>query len=256
MIWLSILASYIYTLVLCDQENYYLFPYVINDSSSNYTNHYYYRPYTRAPPYLIGLFIGILYKEALMEEKQIESEKNNKGIGGTPKAFFNILKNHLLGKTYLKILFYAMGLFWINFLIFFPNQLTQDQGAWSQTFQWIFITFSRTFYVFGLFCVTICCLLNIPDIVGFIANWKIWGFLARISFCAYLVHFFVIQRSLYNYRQSNYFSNESLVYWTIADIIISLVVATVLSLLVEIPFMNLEKVVKDRFKKKPIKIQS
>lgn len=211
----------------------------------DFSNLYYFRPYTRAPPYLIGLFIGILYKEAIKEEKQkISSEDQHK--------VFNVLRNLLIRRPILKYVFYAMGLFWINFLIFFPNEILQDNNAWSQTFQWIFITFSRSFYIFGLFCVTICCLLNIPDAVGFICNWKIWGFIARLSFCAYLVHFFVIQRSLFNYRQSNYFSNESLVYWTIADIIITLVVAFFLSILVEVPFMNLEKVLKDRLKKKKI----
>ena len=203
----------------------------------NYMNHYYFRPYTRAAPYLLGLFLGILYKEAELENSLKEK-----------KALLNRLKQLLLRKKRIKLVFYAIGLFLINFIIFFPKRLIDDKSAFSQTFQWIFITFSRTFYVFGLFCVTVCCLLNIPDIIGFIAGWKIWGFIARISFCAYLVHFFVIQRSYFNYRQSNLFSNESLIYWTIADLLISLAVALVLSLLVEIPFMNIEKVVKDRRK--------
>lgn len=253
MIWLSVAASFIFSFVLCDYDNYYLFPYVLDPSQGDYLNHYYYRPYTRAPPYLIGLFIGILYKEAIMETKKIEAEHQSQNIEDNRKRILNILKFYLQKKTYPKLIFYAVGLFWINFLIFFPNQLTQDQTAWSQGFQWVYLVFCRSFYILGIFCVTICCLLNIPDIVGFIANWKIWGYIARISFCAYLVHFFIIQRSYFNYRQSNYFSNESLVYWTISDIIITLVVATILSLLVEIPFMNLEKVVKGRLKKKGTK---
>lgn len=210
-------------------------------------NHYYFRPYTRAPPYLMGLFVGILYKEATKEEKSKISLENQ-------REPLNRLRNCLIKRTYMKILFYVIGLFWINFLIFFPNELIQDKNTWSQTFQWIFLTFSRTFYIFGLFCVTICCLLNIPDIVGFICNWKIWGFIARLSFCAYLVHYFIIQRSYFNYRQSNYFSNETLVFWTIADIIITLAAAFCLSVLVELPFMNLEKVVKENLKRKKNKV--
>ena len=215
----------------------------MNETSGNFSNHYYYRPYTRCPPYLLGLLVGILYKEAALEEKANDLERNHEVI--RPTAIFNRLRELLIRKSSVKFAFYAVGLFWINFLMFFPNEIVKDNKAWTQTFQWIFITFSRTFYIFGLFCVTICCLLNIPDVVGFIANWKIWGFIARISFCAYLVHFFVIQRSYFNYRQSNLFSNESLIYWTVADIFITLAVALVLSLLVEIPFMNLEKVIKD-----------
>lgn len=218
-------------------------------------NHYYYRSYTRAPCYLIGLYIGILYKEAVLEEKALEKQNpENENI--RPQAFFNILRSKLKSSTLIKLVFYANGMFWINFLIFFPNELTHDPNAWTQTFQWIFLTFGRTFYIFGLWSVTICCLLNIPDIVGYIANWKIWGFIARISFCAYLIHFIVIQRSVQNYRQANYFSNESLFYWSVADIVITLVAATVLCLLVELPFMNLEKVVKERFKKKSPKSQN
>ena len=237
------------TLFLSYDDDYYLFPYVLTDST-NYMNYYYFRSYTRAPAYLIGLIIGILYKEATIEDKLTDLEVQKNKIADK-HAIFNRLRYHLLKRSYIKFIFYAVGLFWINFLIFFPNELTHDNQAWSQAFQWIYIIFSRSFYIFGLFCVTICCLLNIPDVVGFIANWKIWGFIARISFCAYLVHYFIIQRSLYNYRQSNYFSNESLVYWTIADIIITLVAASILSLLVEIPFMNMEKVIKEAFKKKP-----
>lgn len=225
-----------YTFYVCYHYNFVLFPYIVSDASSNYSYYYYQNPISRAPSYLIGIIIGLLYKEAEFEE--IEGRKNAKYV---PKEIFNKLRIKLLHNKWLRYLFYALGIFWIHFLIYVPNEVTYYNKVWLPVYQWIFITFSKSFFIFGLICITIHGLLRMDDIVVCFLKWPIWKLISKLSFCAYLIHVMVIHRSIYSYRVSNIFSTQSLFYWAAKDIIITLFLSFLLHIFVEKPLTNIEK---------------
>lgn len=93
--------------------------------------------------------------------------------------------------------------------------------------------------------------LELKDYIGSILSWKPLGVISKVSFCGYLIHYMIIQRSVFNARQSIYLNYENVHYFYFTDILLTLFAASILSLFVEIPFINLEKFLKDnRFKNK------
>jgi len=63
--------------------------------------------------------------------------------------------------------------------------------------------------------------------------------LAKVSFCVYLIHLIVIMGGTFNSRMDLYWQPYSATYTVISDIFWSVIVATILSLLVESPTLGL-----------------
>jgi len=211
----------------------------------DFMSDYYYKPWCRAPPYLFGLFLGVFYKEWINRKKECE---NNKDLKNT--TFFAILKNHMLSTPVFKYSFYVIGLFIILFFSFFPRQIEQDPEAWSQSFMIFWLSFERLFFVIGLSFLFMNSLIISKDIIAKILSWGPFGVITNISFCGYLVHYFIIERSSLGSRQTIYYGFESVLYMYFTDILLTLFLAGCLSVFVEIPFINLEKFIKGD-KRKP-----
>lgn len=71
---------------------------------------------------------------------------------------------------------------------------------------------------------------------------KIFAPLAKVSFCIYLTHFIVIMNGTFGSKMDLYWEPYSAIYVVICDIVWSIMLATVLSLLVEAPTLGLEKI--------------
>ena len=67
----SMIASFAYTMVMTYIHQYHNINQVADTLTNNdYTNTLYISPLSRAPPYLYGLLLGILYTNYLFKEKQ------------------------------------------------------------------------------------------------------------------------------------------------------------------------------------------
>ena len=216
-------------------------------SVTSFMNDYYYKPWCRAPPYLYGLFVGILYKEFMNRNKECEANKELKN-----NTFFATLKKHMLKSTSFRFSFYIIGLFLVFFFSFFPRQIELDNTNWSQGFTVFWLGYQRLFFVIGLSFVFLNSLIIAKDLIAKILAWTPFGFVANLNFCGYLVHYFIIERSFLGSRQSLYYDAESVLYMYFADIFLTLLIASALTVFVELPFINLEKFIKGDRKKPPI----
>lgn len=224
---------------ICYHNQFKLFPIVIDSYSiTDFMNNYYYKPWCRAPPYLFGLYLGILYKEYMNKQKECDEKKT---VNDTLLA--RIKRKMIEAPTY-RYSCYVIGLFLVLFLTFFPRQIQIDEGAWSETFILIWLTFQRLLFVLGLNLILLPSLIVSKDIIAKILAWNVFGVITKISFGMYLVHYFIIERSMLGVRQATYYTSESILYFYFTDVFFTILVAAILSLCVEIPFINLEKFIK------------
>lgn len=214
-------------------------------SVTSFMNDYYYKPWCRAPPYLFGVFLGILYKEFANRNKECEENKDLRN-----NTFLNSLKKLMISNSIVRYSFYVIGLFLTLFLSFFPKTIQDDPNDWSQNFVLFWLAFQRLLFVIALTFLFMNTLLISKDIIAKILSWTPFGVISNISFCAYLVHYFIIERSFLGSRQSLYYDSESVFYMYFADIFFTLIIAGCLSVFVELSFINLEKFIKGD-KKKP-----
>jgi peptidoglycan/LPS O-acetylase OafA/YrhL len=240
LIILSIMGTSAAGLIVAYNGHFKLFPYVISGYGVyDFMNNYYYKPYCRAPPYLFGLFFGILYKEYANAQKELEEKKISRNT-----TFLAGLRRKFEESDIIRMAFYVFGLFIILFLSFFQRQVQIDENNLSDTFQLIFLSFQRLLYVFGLTLLLMNNFIYKKDIIGRILSWKPLGVITKLNFCAYLVHYFIIERSMLNVKQAVYYNAENIFYFFFSDFIFTVILASLLSLCVEIPFVNLEKFLK------------
>lgn len=79
-------------------------------------------------------------------------------------------------------------------------------------------------------------------IVKILAN-KLFAFLARLSFCGYLIHFVVIQYALWSSQDALYMNVENLIVLYLSELTFTLLSAFVLHLFVEQPIINLAAII-------------
>ena len=229
-------------LAIVIEKEYGLYPFDLNTFfNSDFFAKYYTKPWCRSPPYLLGILFGMFYRE------YVNSKDNNEVHSAT---LFYKVKNFILKYWFGKYLCYLYGFFVIFFFTFYPRTYQNDNNAWASGGVYFWITFQRLIYISGLNLLLMPNFLGLKDYIGSILSWKPLGIISKLSFCGYLMHYMIVQRSVMNSRQSIYLNYENVHYFYFADILLSLFAALILSLFVEIPFINLERFLKDRGSKK------
>lgn len=204
---------------------------------------YYFKVYCRASPYFFGFLFGIFYKEYYNSLNDQEANR---------QTFLFKVKKILEKHIIIKLMPYAIGLFIIFFFTYYPRTYKNDPNSWTNGGVYFWLTFQRIIYVFGLNLIFLNNFLGSNDWIRTILSWKLFGVVARLSFCGYLVHLIIILRFSLSSRVSQYVRVETLNYQFFSDLSLSLIFAVILSLFVEIPFINVENFVfrKDGNKKK------
>ncbi|KAM3129124.1 hypothetical protein pb186bvf_018760 [Paramecium bursaria] len=207
---------------------------------------YYFKAYCRAPPYYLGLLIGILYREY----KQTRKDPTN--------SYLHQLHNASKQKTNRYIiqavcyitgfgLIIAMSIGWR------PVQRSRKiDDEWPRWFQSLWHGFCRTILIIGLTLVIIPSMIGIKDLVVSFLGCRFFRFSAKISFCGYLFHFIwliVIGGIFYETPEYN---NQELIHTFIGMTLITYISAILMALFIEIPLGKLEKRLLTFKKSKPV----
>ncbi|KAL4237445.1 hypothetical protein ACF0H5_002162 [Mactra antiquata] len=104
-----------------------------------------------------------------------------------------------------------------------------------------YVSLSRTAWSLCLAWVVLACVSGNGGPVKDILSWKIWAPLGRLTYCAYLVHPIVIYTFYFNMYETIHATDLLLIYFFIGHLVISYAVAFVVSMLVEAPMIQLEK---------------
>jgi peptidoglycan/LPS O-acetylase OafA/YrhL len=209
--------------------------------SEDKNNMLYIKPYCRIAPYAIGVLFGMLY---------FTYRKHHNESRIYDMISYKILK--LFHCRYLRYLFYILGLGLISFMLFmeYPAYSTAAKSDsleddWSQTARSAFMALDRSGFVLGVGLILMPLMMGYNKLVGEVMSSKVWTPLARLSFCGYLVHLSTIAIIFGRQEVAYYLSDFNLLVDFIIGCIGTYAIAFLVSILVESPLMNLEKLFRD-----------
>ena len=148
----------------------------------------YIKPYARWSPYILGLFLGILYVE-YNNQKKIDQKDS-------------LIVKCLMLKSYLekhwirRRLIEWLGIGLMAFIAFIPRTL-QNGGTWPQILDSLYLCFSRMLFNIGIILVIFPTLLGLKgSFFNTILDTYLFNLVGKISFCAYLLHYIVVTQML------------------------------------------------------------
>ncbi|XP_045156181.2 nose resistant to fluoxetine protein 6-like [Mercenaria mercenaria] len=105
-----------------------------------------------------------------------------------------------------------------------------------------YLAIGRTAWGLCLAWVVIACVSGNGGPVKDVLSWKVWAPLGRLTYAAYLVHPLVMFTYIFNMVQPVHFTDLTAIYLFISNLVVSYVVAFIVSMLVEAPMIQLEKI--------------
>ena len=182
-----------------------------------YVDTIYIKPWSRISPYLVGLAMGyVLYKSYRLNVR--------KSIGVV-----------IYSSMWAVAAFVAM---WLVYGLYF---IWQRRPSTAENV--IYITFSRFLWGCCLAVVVLACHNGYGWFVNSFLSMKLWTPLARMTFCAYLVHPWVIVVVYGQVQSPIHYTDSSLACYFVSFVVISYAVAAVLCVVVEFPLGTMEMLV-------------
>ena len=100
---------------------------------------------------------------------------------------------------------------------------------------------SKLLFTLAVAAIMLPATVGIKDIVATTFDTRFFSIVAKISFWTYLIHYIVVMRNSYNLKQSEYFTFFEVFHHYLTDLVISLFLGFVLTMVVEAPFVKLER---------------
>lgn len=194
-----------------------------------YFEDYYTKMFTRISPYLIGIIIGVMYRRHRKDSKEYQK---------------NLIK---------QILCYVLGLSIMLFIIFIMK-LGYTTGHDSLIEVWpiglsVFYNFTcRKLFVIALFLIMVPLLRNDFYYFGGFLSENFFKHLSKLTVTAYLIQPTVIRYILLNARYQLYFDGWYILFYGIASIALSYVLAFLISLFFEMPMIGMKKYISEKRK--------
>ncbi|XP_077994444.1 nose resistant to fluoxetine protein 6-like [Glandiceps talaboti] len=186
-----------------------------------YSVYYYPKPWTRISTYLVGMIVGYL----LIKTKC--KVKINKVI--------NLVCWCAAWVIALSVLYGLYG--------------TQHGHTLSRPVDVLYMTVCRLAWSVAIGWLTFACLTGNGGPINAILSWKAWIPISRLTYCAYLTHFYVILVYGMNQDRLINLSDLNQTYMYIAGLVIAYCISFVVSLMAEAPMMRLEKILLRKTKK-------
>jgi len=196
-------------------------------ATSAYYREYYHRPWARIPPFFIGVVVAVL----------LHAFKNDSPEQSVCKRIMDKINESRL----IRFIMYFSGtiIFWSMIFIFY--WLNKYPDNFSTFFNVSFLTFSKGFFVFGMNLVLLPVLMGHFSLLrGFLA-FDAFTPLARLTFGAYMVHPTFQMFDAMNTVRGEYLTINFGITRYLAWLVASFACSLAFTLLIETPFMNLEK---------------
>ncbi|XP_006813494.1 nose resistant to fluoxetine protein 6-like [Saccoglossus kowalevskii] len=176
----------------------------------------YTKPWYRLPNYLVGIVLGYIFFKLNGEKVKINK-------------FLNIL---LWGCAF------AIGLAVVYGVDTSIRGIHISQGAAV-----FYVTTHRFAFSLAIGWVIFACTTGNGGLVNALLSWTAWLPLARMNYCAYLVHLIVILVYDFSLKSLYYYSTMGFAMDYIGIVVITYGVAYVVAMVVELPMIGLERVI-------------
>jgi len=180
--------------------------------SEDYMDKIYSKPYTRIPPYLVGMAIAFFFADT--------------GVG--------------LKQRIKKYWWYILYLFSAAIVIL-PIFLTHVHQNWTEIESILYTVLSRTSVALGVALLMYSCFMRPKSWLNLFFSSSAWTAMARLTFAAYLIHPVILFTFYLDRSRLMHYQNTDLIFYFISTAVISYALALITAMLVEKPAMNLEK---------------
>ncbi|XP_077990667.1 nose resistant to fluoxetine protein 6-like [Glandiceps talaboti] len=197
-------------------------PYTEESIDSPFGGWLYDKPYYRIQAYIVGIFLGFIFYR--MEGTQIQIKQT------------------------INVLLWCLSIT-IGLAVVLGLHPTSDGDLFPQWVSVLYITFSKVAYGAAVSWVIFACHIKYGGVVNSLLSWKVWIPLSRLTYCAYLIHPVIVRYHNGRREVLFHYTDESMVYFYIAVVFLSYLLAMVLAIGVEFPLTQLEKTILQRVKK-------
>ncbi|XP_014288490.1 nose resistant to fluoxetine protein 6 isoform X2 [Halyomorpha halys] len=134
----------------------------------------------------------------------------------------------------------------------------QMDYKYNQAFSAFFIGFQRFFWSSGLLWLIFMCVKGYGGFIDMFLSWKVFIPLAKLSYSVYLTHIVILMCSIAAERNSFKFNDYDQVEMFLGDVLLCTFSGLVLTLLVEVPMLNIERILLPGRggRKKPTNVQT
>ncbi|XP_078618496.1 nose resistant to fluoxetine protein 6-like [Branchiostoma floridae x Branchiostoma japonicum] len=206
-----LLASFITTALICLHYHF--------TTASGDQIHYYFVPYCRIGPYLVGVAVGSLL-----------TKMRRKGTRNMTLSLLMPIGWLVAAASAMAVLYSTYG---------------QYSGTTFQTESEnvLYLTVHRTVWAMAVGWMVVACYYGYGGVVDIILSWDAWVPLSRLTYCAYLVHILVMYAVHLTREVPIHYSTFTIIYFFLGHLAVSYGVAFLVSVAVEAPLLGLEKVI-------------
>ncbi|XP_070538332.1 O-acyltransferase like protein-like [Ptychodera flava] len=172
------------------------------------------KPQTRMGSYFVGMFLGYM-------------------------IFYEVYKQKRLNKWLVACLWVTSAI--VGILMVYGRYWAVNGDPWGQGLQLFYLSCSRIFYAI---CVAWCLFACIHGYAGFVNRFLSWKFfipIGRLVYCLYLIYPLLMIRALGGNEVQMYVYDLNFLYFYIPNLFLGFFFSFFLVLLVERPFMKLER---------------
>jgi peptidoglycan/LPS O-acetylase OafA/YrhL len=201
--------------------------------------YYYVKPWIRAPPYLLGLLLGLLFHDFTNDKKgkQRMEYLRLRISSWVPVVLFGF------SMTILALLVFPISTYY-NTDHAIPPITTTHSAGWSRDSVIVYNTFKFFAWGLALFLLVLPTCLGRLRLVTEILGGHIWAPLAKLTYGAYLIHMLYPQALLTSTDATTFYyhTSHTLGMWLVFTIG-SYFWSAILYMVVEAPFGNLQKLI-------------
>jgi len=213
------------------------------DPNRDVFNYQYTKPYCRCGTYALGIACGmVLYARNHAKKTGTSFDKVGDFIA---KA---------IDRTSIRWLLYLLGVALINIFIFIEHTAWRQNyeyghDTWTDSQRYLWYGCSKIMFILGLSCLLLPMLLGYGKFVANMLSASVWTPLARLSFSTYLIHYGILWTVTASQKGGYYLCDSNLFIDTLWGVPCSFAAAVPVYLMIESPFIGLEKVLFKKGKK-------
>jgi len=216
----------------------------LKDPAGEYIEEFYQYPLTRFGAYFTGVLFGIMYFE-WMKSNITPAYKGTIG-----ERFYNAVKFNPIVRYGL----FFLGSCIMASLILIPRIELHDlsERNLSQIPSDIFNTFHRPLFVTGFLFFLSGAMVGRMKLIKGLFGGKLWAPWAKVTFTAYLFHILVLGWVFVTTKSALYATGSYLLFYSFVIFLVTIILSVPLTLIIESPILQLEKLILFPQKGKPI----
>ena len=195
-----------------------------NDS---YFRYYYYFPYTRIAPFLMGLIVGFIY--ASYKDPDCDD-------------YFHKFMIILQELAILRWLMYGVCIMLLTWCVIAPYWMMNNMEDWTQFDDTLYILFARPGVAFALSCLALPVLAGKGKQILAVFRIQIITVLAKLVYGAYMFHDIFIELRVYTIKKAIQLNHFQVWVEAFGFAIIAFMLAMFAAVLLDMPVGNLERV--------------